>query len=584
VAAFGAVESYREDLMSDRLSGCAILTMVAAATILLGPAPVPAQTPDLVLTGGKVFTADSARPWAQAIAIRGERIIAVGSDADVAKLAAGTTRRIELGGRVVVPGFNDAHAHLGCHAASSPNPAAIGMATISDDPFPDPTFATVADSLRALAARLPAGHWIGANIGPTVLEDSAARRAALDGIAAQHPVWLGAWSGHGVIVNSPALRTLGIDDTAADPPGGRYEREPGSRRVTGLLEEYAVMQARRRLCSMQPESVLVASMREEGQQFPRFGITSVQNIAGELEPALFMRLAKAAELPVRLRMISFPIASSVGNAPGDWRAERLPGVPARNAAGGTVAASGVKWILDGTPIERLAAHRRAYRDRPGYFGRLNFTPDTIRALLLDARARREQPLLHVVGDSTLAVVLDLMERSGGSGWTPMRVRLEHGDGLAPDLLARARPLGVVLVQNPSHLATPAISSERFEPDVLAGFLPVRSAIAAGVPLAFGSDGVVNPFLNILFATTHPARPEEALTREQAVLAYTRGSAFAEFAEGDKGTLAPGMLADLAVLSQDIFLVPPPALPATTSVLTMIGGRIVFDALTGTGIR
>jgi predicted amidohydrolase YtcJ len=569
--------------LSDRLRGCGILALATAAATLLGPARMPAQTPDLVLLGGKVFTADPARPWAQAIAIRGERIIAVGSDADVAELAAGGTRRIELGGRVVVPGFNDAHAHLGCHGASSPNPAAIALASISDDPFADPLFATVADSLRALAARLPAGHWIGATIGPTVLEDSAARRVALDGIAAEHPVWLGAWTGHGVILNSRALRTLGIDDAAADPPGGRYEREPGSGRVTGLLEEYAVMHARRRLCSMQPESVLVASLRAEGQQFPPFGITSVQNMAGELEPALFMGVARAAELPVRLRMISFPVVSSAGNVPGDWRAERLPGAPARNAAGGTVAASGVKWILDGTPIERLAAHRRAYRDRPGYYGRLNFAPDTIGALLLDARARREQPLLHAGGDSTLAVVLGLMERNGGSDWAAVRVRLEHGDGLAPDLLARARPLGVVLVQNPSHLATP-VFTERFESEILAGFFPLRSAIAAGVPLAIGSDGPINPFLNILFAITHPARPEEALTREQAVIAYTRGSAYAEFAEGEKGTLAPGMLADLAVLSQDIFLVPPPALPGTTSVLTVIGGRIVFDALTGTRIR
>jgi predicted amidohydrolase YtcJ len=569
--------------MRTRMHACRIRALLAVATLLLGAARLPAQTADLVLTGGKVFTADSARPWAQAIAIRGERIIAVGSDADIAKLAGSATRRTELGGRVVVPGFNDAHAHLGCHGSSSPNPAVITLARISEDPFADPPFATVADSLRALAARLPAGRWIGATIAATVLEDSAARRAALDTIVAEHPVWLGAWTGHGVVLNSAALRTLGIDDTADDPPGGRYEREAGSRRLTGLLEEYAVMQARRRLCGMQPESVLVASLRAEGQQFPRYGITSVQNMAGELEPELFMRVATAAEMPVRLRMISFPVASSGGDVRGNWRAERLPGDPVRNAAGGTVSASGVKWILDGTPIERLAAHRRPYRDRPGYFGRLNFPPDTIRTLLLEARARREQPLLHAGGDSTLAVVLDLMERNGGSDWAAVRVRLEHGDGLAPDLLARARPLGVVLVQNPSHLAVP-VFTERFEPEILAGFFPLRSAIAAGVPLALGSDGPINPFLNILFATTHPARPEEALTREQAVIAYTRGSAYAEFAEGEKGTLAPGMLADLAVLSQDIFLVPPSALPATTSVLTMIGGRIVFDMLTGTRMR
>lgn len=565
---------YREDLMSDRLSACGVLVL-AAAIALLGAAPVPAQTADVVLTGGKVFTADPARPWAQAVAIRGERIMAVGSDADVAKAAGPATRRIDLGGRVVVPGFNDAHAHLACHGAAGPVPAAVVVPNTTGEPFPDPSFTALADSLRALAARVPVGTWIGTNLGVTVLDDPAARRPALDAIAPRHPVWLGAWTGHGVILNTRALRVLGIDDTAADLPGGRYERERGSRRLSGLLEEYAVLDARRRFCGMQPESVLVAALRAEGQHFARFGITSVQNMANELEPRLFMRLVTAAELPVRVRMISFPVSSA---ASADWRSERVPFVATRNAAGGTVTASGVKWLLEGTPIERLAVHRRAYRDRPGYFGRLNFPPDTIRALLLEAQSRGEQPLLHAGGDSTIALILDAMERDGGAGWPRVRVRLEHGDGLAPDLLARARPLGVILVQNPSHLAVP-VFTERFEPEILAGFFPLRSAIAAGVPLALGSDGPINPFLNILFATTHPARRGEALTREQAVIAYTRGSAYAEFAEHEKGMLAPGMLADLAVLSRDIFLAPPGELPATTSVLTMIGGRIVFDALT-----
>jgi predicted amidohydrolase YtcJ len=159
------------------------------------------------------------------------------------------------------------------------------------------------------------------------------------------------------------------------------------------------------------------------------------------------------------------------------------------------------------------------------------------------------------------------------------VRLEHGDFVSGDLLPVARRLGVVVVQNPTHFAIdPALLRRRYG-RVPEQFQTVRSILAAGVPLAFGSDGPRSPGLNLMFAVTHPTDPAEALTREQAVTAYTRGSAYAEFAEHEKGTLAPGMLADLAVLSQDIFTVPTEALPATVSVLTLVGGAIVHDDLT-----
>jgi predicted amidohydrolase YtcJ len=162
-------------------------------------------------------------------------------------------------------------------------------------------------------------------------------------------------------------------------------------------------------------------------------------------------------------------------------------------------------------------------------------------------------------------------------WRARRVRIEHGDWVAGELLPVARRLGVVIVQNPLHFVLPPGMIEarfgRRPPSLQAA----RAIVAAGIPLAFGSDGPPNPYLGIMFATTHPANPSQRLTREQAVTAYTRGSAYAEFAEREKGTLAPGMLADLVVLSQDIFTVPAPRLPATTSVLTLLGGRIVHDA-------
>ncbi len=157
----------------------------------------------------------------------------------------------------------------------------------------------------------------------------------------------------------------------------------------------------------------------------------------------------------------------------------------------------------------------------------------------------------------------------------MRVRIEHGDGLLPDLIPRARDFGVIVVQNPSHFAFRDIFADRYgEPF---DYSPARSLIEAGLPFALGSDGPLNPYLNLMFAVMHPARPEEAITVEQAVEAYTRGSAFAEFQENEKGMIALGKLADLAVLSQDIFTVPVGQLPGTESVMTITGGDIVYNS-------
>jgi predicted amidohydrolase YtcJ len=160
-------------------------------------------------------------------------------------------------------------------------------------------------------------------------------------------------------------------------------------------------------------------------------------------------------------------------------------------------------------------------------------------------------------------------------WRTRRVRIEHCDGLLSDLIPRARDLGVLVVQNPSHFAFRDIFVARYGERV--DYVPARSLIETGIPFALGSDGPLNPYLNIMFAALHPARPSEALTVEQAVEAYTRGSAHAEFQEQEKGTIAPGKLADLAVLSQDIFTVPVNARPATESVLTLVGGEIVYNS-------
>jgi predicted amidohydrolase YtcJ len=530
--------------------------LLLAGAACSGPA---GSAPDLVLLGGKVFTADSTKPWAEAIAIRGDRIVAVGAAADVRALIGAPTRVIELGGRVAVPGFNDAHDHLG--------PSLTDREIVMDaNPIPDPAFALV----RAAVSRSPAGTWLGVFIGPAVLSDPAARRAALDVVAPEHPVVLQAWTGHGLILNSAALTATGLDDRAEDPLGGRLERD-GAGRLTGLLEEYADFCGWRRLAARYPDSVLVAALRNRAEAAVAMGITSIQNMTTALDPAKIPALLQAAAMPVRLRMIPMPLTTVRGRELSEWDQLRKSTIP-----GTTV--SGMKWILDGTPVERLAVLRAPYADRAGWYGRLDFPPDTLRALLREAVEHHQQPILHMVGDSAISLALHLMtEVVPDSVWHRLRPRIEHGEGLMPDLVPLARRLGVIVVQNPTHLALGPMFLARYGAERAGKTQLLRSLLAAGIPLAFGSDGPQNPFLNIMLAVLHPDNPPEAITVEQAVTAYTFGSAYAEGQETEKGSLAVGKLADLAVLSQDIFTVPLPQLPATASVLTLVGGRIRYDA-------
>ena len=519
-----------------------------------------ADAPDLILAGGKIFTADPARPWAEALAIAGDHIVAVGTSAEVRPLAGSATRVIELQKRVVVPGFNDAHAHVGGGLGPGVN---LGLRSN------DPALADVLKALTAEAARAPAGTWLRGEIGVRVLDDPAATRATLDPITPNHPVLLTGWTGHGGLLNTAALRALGVADDEPDPPGGWFGRVRGTSQLSGIAHEYALFRLERRLGERVARADAEANVRHYVQEALKLGITSVQDMGTSVTAPALADLLRAAGAPLRWRVMRFPVEppSADDAAEGKGRDEK-----------DGVVVWGRKWILDGTPVERLAATRRPYADRPAWTGRLDFSTEEIRAAVEHARRDREPLMLHVVGDAAVAAALSALEASGGPEvWRPLRPRFEHGDGLAPDLVSRAAALGVTVVQNPSHFTLPEVMFARFGYENMAGFQPMKSLLAAGVPLALGSDGPPSPFLNILFAVTHPTSRREALTREQAVTAYTRGSAFAEFAEAVKGTLAPGMLADLAVLSQDIFTVEEGRLPETSSALTIIGGRVVYDA-------
>jgi predicted amidohydrolase YtcJ len=292
-------------------------------------------------------------------------------------------------------------------------------------------------------------------------------------------------------------------------------------------------------------------------------------------PALRIAQLAAINSPLRVRLVPV-LAYQEQNR---RRKPEYPPVPAQLAD--RVNVSGEKWLLDSSPMERSCAMRAPYADDPTNSGQIDFPVDEMRSILEEARQRNRQLLLHAVGDRTTETLLALMEETGGARvWAQQRLRIEHGDGLMPDLIPRAAKLGLIVVENPTHFTLGELFLRRLGPERLAVFQPFRSLLDAGIPLVIASDGVpdtplLNPYLNLMLATGYPGKPQQSLTMYQALKAYTETAAYAEFAENRKGRLEAGKLADLAVLSQDIFQVPSADLPKTESLLTIVGGKVAY---------
>jgi len=537
-----------------RVLGSATL-VVLALTLVLHAQPAP---PDVVIVNARVYTGLPSTPWAEALSVRGDRIVEVGTSDILRKQAGAATRVIDAGGKLVIPGINDAHAHIG----GGPEYTPLGGPPAFEQ---DPSLDEVIERIKAAASKAPAGGWLVGEIGARILDDPRATREVLDPISGDRPLMLASWHGHGTLLNTAALRRLKVAEREPDPPGGFFVRKTDGRTITGLAHEYADYIIRRRFDLLGPRDAQVEALRAFGAEAASFGITSVQIMSTSAPVADASRWISEAKIPLRVRLIDFPMTSMPS-----WK------TPAARRTDGLLTVSGTKWIIDGTPIERLMFLRDPYSDSPSLRGRLNFPEEDLRLFLQRALAAGEQPMFHAVGDAAIDTLLAALESTGGEKWAPLRPRLEHGDMLERAHFDRAKRLGIVLVQNPAHFMTAPLMQVRLG-ERTARTDVVKTIIGAGLPFALGSDGPMNPYLNMMFAAINPTNPGEALSIEQALAAYTRGAAFAEFAEGQKGTLAPGMLADLAMLSQDILKAPPPELPKTTSLLTIVGGRIVHES-------
>jgi len=516
---------------------------IAFLICLLGAAR--AQSPDLVIYNGNIFTSDSSRLYVQALAVKKGIILSTGTSEEILRMATSKTKKINLHGKTVIPGINDAHDHPGVLIGD------IGYNYVERE-VPGPAPAAVLDSVSRLVKTCKPGDWIKGLIGLSILKDMGFRQK-LDSVAPNNPVFLFAWWGHGVVFNAMALKLAGINDSSKDPVGGWYDRNPASGEIN-TLNEYAGWNAAETYYSSVPDPIKIKGLKSYTSQQIEYGITSIQFMTTyAMVPAIFEENSA-----IRTRIIPFTKTTDASRNLGIWNKVYKTATP-------LVYMSGIKYVIDGTPFNESSLHSRPYPGNSHWFGRLNFPRDTIKQILKEALASNRQLMMHITGDSTFNTVLSLMKSTGTyKQWRSRRVRIEHNAAYSPDMVSQIdeiKNLGLLMMHTPMY----------------AHQSPLRSLIKKGIKVGISPDGLTNPFVNIMIMTSQQSNPAENITREEAVIAYTKNNAYAEFAENSKGTLTKGKLADLAVLSQNIFTIPTPALPQTRSLLTMAGGRVIYSS-------
>jgi predicted amidohydrolase YtcJ len=523
---------------------------------------------NLVLYNGQIHTMDARFPRAEAMAISGRRILALGANQDMQDLLEPGGARIDLAGRVVVPGFIDSHVHF---ALFSLKLQQIDLTGARDQ-------AAAVERVRVHAAKMPPGEWIlgggwDRNLWPhAALPD----RAALDAAAPRHPVALYSKDVHSLWVNSAALQAAGIAGDTPDPAGGEIVRDPAGR-ATGILRETAQDLVHRVKTESTPAALRVA-LRAGLTHAHSAGVTGVHDCEDEQAFIAFQHLAAAGELSCRVCM---HLAAS--------NLEAAIRLGLRTGFGNDrLRMGGLKLFADGALGSRSAFMLEPYTGDAENRGIQVTNGDTLRDLIGRASRAGISAVVHAIGDAANREVLDALEevRRGEPDRT-LRHRIEHVQLLDPADVPRLAQLDIIASMQPQHATADIDLVEAYwSGERSRGAYAWRQLTDAGTKLAFGSDCPVEtmaPLLGIHAAATrrradgYPVpggwRPEECLTVEEAVRAYTIGAAYASGEEAIKGSLSPGKLADAAVLSQDIFRIPPMEIADTEVDLTLFDGEV-----------
>ncbi|TDI94222.1 MAG: amidohydrolase [Caldithrix sp.] len=553
----------------NRILICFFIALSLLMTGCSGDSPVKA---DLILTNGKIWTVDQTRPRAQAIAIWQGKILAVGTTAEIRSLIGPETEVLDLDGKLVLPGFHDNHTHFvqggfwltGVKLKDSENEEEFGR------------------RLAAKSKELPPGAWI---TGGTWDHDNwpggnLPTAELIDRFVPNRPVFVSRYDGHMSVANSLAMRMAGVSATIPDPPGGVIVRKPGSRVPAGVLKDTAQEMVYRVI----PERSVAEVRQAIGAALAearRVGVTSLEDM--NLNPRtlrIYQDLLREGKLTARIN----------GRwAMSRWRELADMGITRNFTNNDWIKIGGLKEYVDGSLGSSTALFFEPYIQDPSTSGVYTTPPAVLKRNILEADRAGLHLAIHAIGDRANSELLDIFEEAiNTNGRRDRRFRIEHAQHIDPKDFERFAELGVIACVQPYHAiddgrwAEKRIGHERGKTTY-----PFRTFLDSGVKLSFGSDWTVaplNPILGIDAAVTRRTTdganpegwfPEQKITVEEAIEAYTLTSAYASFEDHIKGSIAPGKLADMVVLAEDILTIPVNAIPKVEVLYTIVGGRVVY---------
>ncbi len=529
---------------------------------------------EVIVTNANVYTVDKAQPKAEAVAVIGDRIVAVGTAAEIDAWRGAQTKVIDAGGKLLLPGFNDSHVHF------IDGGLQLDSIDLRNTTGPEDFTKKIAERAKIT----PKGEWI---TGGDWDEErwpnpQLPTRQMIDAVTPDNPVFLNRYDGHEVLVNSVALKLAGVTSSTKSPAGGEIVKDKQGN-PTGVLKDAAQGLVAEKIPPLSHERRTRAAKRALAHA-ARLGVTSVQAMSASFEDIrVYSELAEKGELTTRI--YAAPLLEN-------WQDEAKVGI--RHAWGSPVLRIGaMKAFADGSLGSTTAYFFAPYNDAPNTHGLLSEEMQPLskmRERMMKADENGLQLCIHAIGDQAISIILDLFsDVEKAHGKADRRFRIEHAQHIAPKDFDRFASLDVIASMQPYHAIDDGRWAERrIGPERIKTTYAFRTLLDKGVKLAFGTDWSVAPLdpMKGLYAAVTRATldgknpngwvPEQKIKLSEAVEAYTMGSAYAEFQEKEKGSITPGKLADMVLLSDDIFKLDPSKIGDVQVDLTMMGGKVVWE--------
>src|SRR3954463_4781022 len=555
-------------IMKFKFALCVLIIMADVAT---NAQPKPSAT--LVVINAAVYTVDKQHSNAEAVAVIGDRIVAVGSRAEIDLWRGPETKVIDAGGKLLLPGFNDAHVHF------IQGGAQLEQVQLTDAATPE-EFAT---RIAAQVKKTPKGEWIlGGRWDETKWpKPDLPTKELVDSVTGNIPIFVDRYDGHEALANSAAMKLAGVNAKTPDIPGGVITRDVNGN-PTGIFKDAAMPLIYKAIVPMTHEQRLRAA-RGALKHAASLGVTSVQHMNPEFaDVAAYSELAEKGELTARIYAV--PMET-------DWRDQAKVGI--RHAWGSSYLRLGaVKGYADGSLGSRTAYMFEPFIDDAANSGLLSdemHPPSAMRDRLMQADAAGLQLRVHAIGDRAISMMLDIFaDIEKEHGYHDQRFAIEHAQHMAHKDFERFAKLHVIASIQPYHAIDDGRWAEgRLGHERARYSYAWRSFLDQGVTLAFGTDWPVAPLDPMvgLYAAVPRATldgknpggwiPEEKITLPEAVAAYTMGAAFAEFQDSENGSITPGKLADMIILSDNIFDLKPEAIRNVKVKTTIVGGKVVY---------